>query len=369
MQRREEPTTTTMTEPVTPSGLFSKLPSAFWARKLKADDNGKGSMGDDMPLSPAMSTTSESSSAASFDSTAATRVHAMDDFAALVMDNNHLDPMAAADLETIARLAKQNEFLTQLLRKVTAKVSSNRHDMTVQHHRIQDLERALAIATQAPPTHEISCQTDLDMESLDQLNANREANEAMAWQLKIANAKVTSLSKCLQTERADHDAKMADQARIIFQLEQQLNQFASAPMPPPSSKAIVLHTNARSNHASVAVIPADSVGYIQELHSILATFLRQTIGVDIMSFSTKAGLMDLGMLKAHLKSTTFASRQSTPPPPPSQKHLVELDSIQDRVLARMEAARVFLATFASSPMAAEDNYDLFGEASASSTTS
>ncbi|KDO25447.1 hypothetical protein SPRG_09390 [Saprolegnia parasitica CBS 223.65] len=339
MQRREE-LATTLTEPGTPSGLFSKLPSAFWARKLKTDDGGKGiCMDDDSPLSPAMSTTSESSSAASFDSTAATRVHAMDDLSAL--DNNRLDPMASADLETIARLAKQNAFLTQLLRKVTAKVSSNRHDMTVQHHRIQDLERALAVATQSPPTHEMSCQTDLDMER----------HEAMAWQLKIANAKVTSLSKC-----AHH-----------FQLEQQLNQFANAPMPPPSSsssKEIVLH---KSNGSSSAAIPAESVGYIQELHGILATFLRQTIGVDIKTFSTKAGLMDLGMLKAHLKSTTFASRQ--PPPPPSQKHLVELDSIQDRVLARMEAARVFLATFASSHMEAEDNYDLFGEASASLATS
>ncbi|OQS01415.1 hypothetical protein ACHHYP_01066 [Achlya hypogyna] len=349
--RREEPTTL---ESLPPSSLFAKLPTGFWARKTKTDDV---KLVDDGPLSPTPSTTSESSSAASFESTvieADSRVHAMDDFANLVVENN-----ATTD-EALARVTKQNEFLVALLRKVTLKVTQNRSEMAAQHHRIQDLERALAKATALPAAAEMSTQTELDMEHLERLDADRETHEAMTWQLKIANAKVTSLSKCLQTERADHDAKMQEQARLIFQLEQQLNQFANVPLPPASAPRT---STALVKQPPTAPVPMESTGYLSDLHSILAGFLQQTLGVDIKSFSTKAGQMDLGMLKAHLRATTVARSTAVPPTPaPCQKHLVELDSIQDRVLAHMEAARVFLSTFALSPRG--QSCDLFGEAEA-----
>ncbi|OQS00700.1 hypothetical protein THRCLA_05898 [Thraustotheca clavata] len=320
MELRKEKNFTT----VGPTGLKSLLTTGLWNRIVKSESG--------IPLQDVLKEKEdflqspsetkhcvEESHAETLSSvscaTPLSKEETIEDFSTLSIENNTTLP---CNDETIARLTKQNQFLVLLLRKVTGKVMQNRVDLTVQRHRIQDLEREHHAKTLR---FEQTTQTamGMGMAHLDALCEKDEEIESLSWQLKIANAKVSSLSKCLQTERQDNDTKLQNQALTIFQLEQQLNQL---PNDSPSSS---------SENA-----------YTKQLEAVVAHHVHETIKVEKRRFIDKEGRMDLGLLKMHLKSATFA-RSNKAPTTSTAKALQELDHLQAHLAARIQSHRDSLA--------------------------
>ncbi|ETW04631.1 hypothetical protein H310_03822 [Aphanomyces invadans] len=211
----------------------------------------------------------------------------------------------------IERLTKQNVFLVQLLRKVTAKVMKNRTDLAFYRKKLRDAMRPVP----KPATADISIQTSDD----EPLPFNRDRNpvdaaghqiESLTWQLKVASAKIHSLTTCLDEAKARLEANSTSTCALTGQYEAEAAKW----------KAQLTNAQAQASAHRTSLVKQEA------LSSVLCEYVGRC-GVPIDPS------MDAKAAEALLQPHTVVRRT----------HLAAADSMYDRLTDSMARELTFLS--------------------------
>jgi hypothetical protein len=247
-----------------------------------------------------------------------TRVHEIQEFIDNVTDNNEgatvAGNLARKNEEEMRKLNRQNEFLIQLLRKVTAKLMQNRLAMTKQTLEIQQLRQLMQRMKIAAVDG--GCQTVISMKELRNHETGAEAIEDLKRQLKMANATIVSLSNCHNEKRQQLELRLNDITARNDQLNQEMMKMKG-------------HIAYCENEL---VLKQGDICWARGMQQVLEEFLLSA-NVDIKSCS-KYGKTDITALKEYLKACK----------PPKLSHVQKLDTICCNVVASMERENIFLSS-------------------------